>query len=259
MYLFYYLYVDLHVNLFLSGSLIIFLVLLSAFLIAKLSTDPLIEYIHTLKALSTQTLHELNLPVTTIQTNVAMIKRKINDEKTQKRLKRIDEATQMLLQRYNELDYLIKTQQMLKIEECFDIKELVEKRVEFIKNLYPSYQFEVNVKSQKILSDPFGLSKVIDNLLQNSVKYSSKDSRIVIIFQDNTLEIIDKGEGIDEVELIKIFESFYQSKKDAKGYGIGLFMVKEFCDKNKIELQIRSKKDQGTTVRLNFKGNRCNQ
>ena len=235
------------------------LVFLSAFLIAKLSTDPLIEYIDTLKALSTQTLHELNLPIATIQINVSMIKRKFSDEKTQKRLGRIDDATQMLLQRYNELDYLIKTQQMMKIEECFDIKELVEKRVEFIKNLYPSHSFELHLKSQKILSDPFGLSKVIDNLLQNSVKYSLKNSKITILFQNKTLEIIDKGQGIDEVELIKIFESFYQSRKDIEGFGIGLFMVKEFCDRNNIELQIQSKIDHGTTIKLKFKGQQCNQ
>ncbi|NPA65859.1 MAG: HAMP domain-containing histidine kinase [Epsilonproteobacteria bacterium] len=258
-YLFYYLYVDLHVNLYLSASVIILLVFLSAFLIAKLSTDPLIEYIETLKALSTQTLHELNLPIATIQTNVSMIKRKIEDEKMLKRLSRIDEATQMLLQRYNELDHLIKTQQMMKIKECFDIKEILEKRVEFIRNLYPSHHFELNIESKKILNDPFGLSKVIDNLLQNSVKYSQKNSKITISFKNDTLEIIDEGQGIDEVELIKIFDSFYQSKKNSQGFGIGLFMVKEFCDKNDIELQIHSKVDHGTTIKLRFKGHECNQ
>jgi len=223
-------------------------------MIAKLATDPLLEYIRHLKALSSETLHELNLPIATIKTNLSLIKRSCQDEKIQKRVQRIQEATAMLTQRYEELEYLIKTQTMKKIRETFDIKELVENLIDFLKNIYPSHQFVSDLHSKEITNDPIGLGKVIDNLVDNAVKYSSKNSKITITFQNNTLAIQDEGEGIDEVEMIKIFDRYYQINDNAKGFGIGLAMVKKFCDSNDIELLIDSKRGKGTTIQLKFKG-----
>ncbi len=58
---------------------------------------------------------------------------------------------------------------------------------------------------------------------------------------------------MDEVELLQIFDAYYQSNENMKGFGIGLSMVKRFCDTNDIQLNFKSKKDEGTTVLLQFK------
>ncbi len=68
------------------------------------------EHVKNLQNLSKETLHELNLPISTIKTNSQMIKKNLTNEKALKRLARIDSACLMLQQRYNELDYMIKTQ-----------------------------------------------------------------------------------------------------------------------------------------------------
>ena len=60
-----------------------------------------------------------------------MIKKNSNDEKILKRLKRIDDACEMLQQRYNELDYMIKTQTKQNTKERFNVAQLVEDRVNF--------------------------------------------------------------------------------------------------------------------------------
>ncbi len=252
-FLFWYLQSSLQLGVLLSIAITGILVLFSAFMMAKLATAPLIEYINHLKALSSQTLHELNLPIATIKTNVSMIKRSTQDEKLHKRLKRIEDATQMLAQRYDELDHLIKTQTMKRIVEEFDIAQLIEERIAFLKNIYPSNEFIIDAQRKILRNDPVGLAKVIDNLIDNSVKYSPKKSKITITFKDDTLRISDEGKGIDEVELIRIFDSYYQGDSNSKGFGIGLSMVKSFCDGNDIELAIHSKVNQGTTVELKFK------
>jgi len=74
--------------------------------LSKIAIDPLVEYIQQLQELSKETLHELNLPISTIKTNTQMIKKTLSDEKSLKRLHRIDTACIMLQERYNELDYI---------------------------------------------------------------------------------------------------------------------------------------------------------
>ena len=58
---------------------------------------------------------------------------------------------------------------------------------------------------------------------------------------------------MDEVELVQIFDNYYQSNEEVQGFGIGLSMVKRFCDKNKVLLNLKSKPNNGTTVILKFK------
>ena len=183
-----------------------------------------------------------------------MIKKNTTDEKLLKRLLRIQKATDMLSMRYNELDYLIKTQTLKTVQEKFDLKELIEKRIDFLKQIYPQTKFITNLEEKTIINDPIGLSKVIDNLIDNAIKYSPKNSKIIIKLKHNDLTIQDFGKGIDEVELVKIFDNYYQENNATKGFGIGLYMVKKFCDNNDIKLLIQSEVGIGTTVKLKFKG-----
>ena len=227
--------------------------ILGGIMISKLSIDPLQEHVTSLQNLSKETLHELNLPISTITTNVNMLQKNIDNEKDLKRLMRINTACTMLQERYNELDYMIKKQSLDDIKESFSLDELVKVRVEFLKHLYPHVEFHLELENTQIISDKTGLSKVIDNIIDNGVKYSPNSNRCDIKLSANTLQIQDYGCGMDEVELIKIFDNYYQSDRNMQGFGIGLSMVKRFCDSQSIELNFKSKVGFGTTVLLKFK------
>jgi len=168
-------------------------VTLSAVFISKLSIDPLTEYIKNLQNLSKETLHELNLPISTIRTNTQMIKKNLQNEKSIKRLKRIESACNMLEQRYNELDYMIKTQTKQKIRENFNLLELIESRVGFLSSVYPHIKFNLKLNKTIVNNDKIGLAKVIDNIIDNGVKYSPNSNQIDIRLFDNTLLIQDFG------------------------------------------------------------------
>lgn len=240
-------------NIILLSVVVACFILLSAVFISKLAIDPLSEHVKNLQNLSTETLHELNLPISTIKTNLQMIKKNLADEKTLKRVERINNACMMLQQRYNELDYMIKTQTLQDMKENFDLQELVNDRVNFLKAIYPHMNFLLSLESTNIFCDKIGLSKAIDNIIDNGVKYSPNSDRIEIKLQDYDLEIKDYGCGMDEVELIRIFDNYYQSNVNMQGFGIGLGMVKRFSDRHNINLNIKSKPDVGTTVTLKFK------
>jgi len=211
------------------------------------------EYVKNLQNLSKETLHELNLPISTITTNTQMLKRTIADEKLLKRIGRIESACEMLQQRYDELDYLIKMQSKQEVKERFAVDKLLSDRIEFLQKIYPHMEFTKELESFEIVSDKTGLSKVIDNIIDNAVKYSAESKKIDIKLDKRTIYICDYGIGMDEVEVIRIFDTYYQANENMQGFGIGLSMVKRFCDTNEIELSFDSKPGFGTTVKLKFK------
>ncbi len=240
-------------NLFLLGVVLLSLVVLSAVFISKLAVDPLQEYVKNLQTLSKETLHELNLPISTITTNTQMLQKNLQDEKNSKRAARIESACEMLQQRYNELDYLIRMQTKQEIKEQFFLDELIQNRVQFMQKIYPHINFNLTLSECELFIDKIGLSKVIDNLIDNGVKYSRDSKNIDITIKNNMMLIQDYGIGMDEVQLLGIFDNYYQINSEMKGFGIGLSMVKRFCDENGIKLIFDSMPNSGTTVKLKFK------
>ncbi len=234
--------------------IVLALVLIAGAAIAKLSIEPLREHFNQLEYFSKEILHELNLPINTIMTNTSMLKKNITDERALKRFDRIEAACGMLEERYKELDYLIKKQMQRERVETFDVADLVEERLRLLKPLYGNALFEEDLESISVNIDRIGLAKVIDNIIDNSVKYSPKKAEISIVLKNKKLYISDKGRGMDEVELFQIFDRYYQGDESDLGFGIGLGLVKNYCDRNKIKLHVDSKKDRGTTMQLDFSG-----
>jgi len=229
-------------------------VTLAGVVIAKLSIEPLREHFTELEHFSKEILHELNLPINTIMTNAAMLKKNIDDERTLKRFGRIEAACEMLQERYKELDYLIKKQMQHEQIERFDVSQLVRERLHLLKPLYAHVAFSEDLEAISVNIDRIGLAKVIDNLIDNGVKYSPENPTIAIACRDNKLTVKDNGRGMDEVELFQIFDRYYQSDENDLGFGIGLGLVKNYCDRYKIKLHVASKKGEGTTMQLDFSG-----
>jgi len=221
--------------------------------LAKIALDPLREHFDHLERLSKETLHELNLPVNTITANVEMLRKTNTDEKSLKRLERIETAARMLKERYNELDYLIKKQMERERIESFDLESALKERLEFMRPLYPGVVWEIQTAPWSVQCDRIGLGKVIDNLVENGIKYSVHNPRIMITMEANVLSICDQGKGMDEITLMRIFDRYYQNDGAMAGYGIGLGLVKRYCDRHGILLHVSSRQGEGTCVKLEFK------
>lgn len=229
------------------------LTLIAGGVLAKIAITPLREHFEHLERFSKETLHELNLPINTITANVQMLRKTHNDEKSIKRLERIETATEMLKERYNELDYLIKKQTERERIESFDLGELIEERLGFLRSLYPSVIWALSLEPQRVTCDRIGLGKVIDNLVENGVKYSGLTPHITINLHDQSLSICDQGIGMDEITLMRIYDRYYQNDSTMAGFGIGLSLVKRYCDRHRINLHVASRVGEGTCVKLEFK------
>jgi signal transduction histidine kinase len=203
--------------------------------------------------LTKEILHELNIPLSTIQANTTLLKRTLKDnQKGLNRLSRNEDSSNPLQRLYAELVYSIKKEIHPIEKEIFDIALLIEERVAVLE-LLERNSFVLSLSSFKISVDKIGFEKMLDNILTNAMKYSDKHEPIFITLKDNILSIEDKGIGMDEMELLKIYDRYYQSDNHIHGEGIGLSLVKAYCDDEKIKIRITSHKGEGTKVSFNLK------
>ena len=238
---------------FFIGVTLFALTLFGGYTLAKIAVAPLREHFEQLERFSKETLHELNLPISTIMTNLSLLRKHNQDERSLKRLRRIEMACDMLQSRYDELDYMIKKQMRREVVDVVNLKGLIEQRIAFLSELYSHAEFELDLEAISLKIDKIGFSKVIDNLIDNAVKYSPVPTKITLRLYGTRLEIEDRGVGMDEVELFKVFDRYYQSDTATPGFGIGLGMVKDYCDRHQITLHVKSERERGTTMILDFK------
>ncbi len=195
-----------------------------------------------------KTMHELNTPVSTIELNSKLLKKNIDDKKSLQRLSRIDGACKELLKLYDEMEYFIqKNIDSIEIKN-YDLKELVNISVEKFDDIKKDVVIMTNIAKTTIKTDKNGFITMLDNLIQNALKHNQKITKIEIFLKDKTLYVKDDGEGIDSQNICNIFNKYFKDHK-AKGFGLGLSLVKEFCDKNGIDIKIDSSK-MGTTFKL---------
>ncbi len=238
-------------NFLIASILVLILAVGWGYIIATHLLAPKAELDANLSQLSSEIIHELNIPLSTIKANTALLKKRSEDEKSIKRLERIEASSQRLERLYKELVYSINKEINPVEKEQFSLKKLLQERIEIFE-AFERNSFSLTVEEVQLEADKIGFEKIVDNLLMNAMKYSDKELPIDIIVRNNILTIIDKGIGMDETQLLKVYERYYQVDSKLKGEGIGLALVKAYCDEEGIDIDIRSKKEQGTSIILNL-------
>jgi signal transduction histidine kinase len=221
-------------------------------LLSKSIFEPLFKSDENLQKTVKETIHELNIPISTINLNTQMLEKKITDEKALKRLNRIKLASNELLKLYENMEYHIK-KEIDKIDiTTFNLKQLILKSLTKFEDLKKDIKINVDVENISITSDVNGFEKMLDNLISNALKYNLAQNGIIDIkFKDNKLYIFNTGKEIDTKNLFIIFERYFQEDSSKDGFGLGLNIVKEFCDRNKIAIKIEPSKE-GNTFILNL-------
>ncbi len=228
------------------------LALLFGYILSKVALEPLFVTNDLLDKLLKETLHELNIPLSTIYANVSMLKRKEADPRKVTRLERIEKAAENLGELYEDLDYFIKKEIGTVEREPFDLNEVIETSIRKMEEIKGDISIQYHPNSLRVTADRRGSQKCVDNLLSNAIKYNKEGGSVDISVEGGWLVIRDTGIGMDETTLFHIFDRYYQSDLNASGYGIGLHIVKTFCDEHGIEIKIASKPGEGTTFRLHF-------
>ena len=104
-----------------------------------------------------------------------------------------------------------------------------------------------------LTGDPLLLQILLNNLVENAIKYSPEESEVVISIERKeefiSFSVTDNGQGIDDQYLGRIFERYFQipGRSDKKGSGIGLAICKEFIEAMNGKIWVKSKAGEGST------------
>ena len=181
--------------------------------------------------------HELKTPIAVTKLNLETLqKRKLDDIQQQRLINNTLQETNRMNALCNNL--LLSSQMEAggyKINlEKLNIVDLVEGCVRDFTIRFPNKNIVTTIEDDLFIwGDVFLLQMVMNNLIDNAIKYAPKETAIFInLFNQNNsnvIEIIDEGPGISDSEKDKVFKKYYrlggEATQKSKGTGLGLFLV----------------------------------
>jgi len=142
------------------------------------------------------------------------------------------------------------------------ISKILEEKILLFKEIANRKNIEIKSEIEKeilIKIDPYALDRVINNILDNAVKYNNEYGRINVILKSEKkfvqLFIIDNGIGMTDNQIKHVFEPYYQishKKRNVQGIGMGLNIVKKIVDELNGEIEIKSKAGERTEFKISF-------
>lgn len=203
-------------------------------------------------------IHEVKDPLTTL----TLVHENSNDENQEIALllKQLESLTEQVLYfaraESSEQDYLIENIQVNDIVKrtLLNYRTLLQAKNIQIKNQIEPFQATTDAK---------WLEFILGQIISNSIKYGAKNISIKLFEQNNqaVLEISDDGIGIPAKDLPRVFERTFTGengrlRNSKKSTGIGLYLVKNLCDKLGHMISVESEQDHGTTTKITFSGHK---
>lgn len=208
--------------------------------------------------------HEIKSPLSGIRGAVELLREDLPPEKRTQFLGNIERETRRLQSLVEKLLNLSSLQRKVGVSEAesFSFQALVD---EVVGEHHPSAEAKaltINVRSQgaaRVRGEKFWLKEAVANLLQNALDFSPRGSSIDIsITEENgsvRLEVSDRGAGIPEWALGRIFEQFYSLPRPDSGKkstGLGLPLVREVMDLHGGTIDLRNRSEGGVCATLHL-------
>ena len=237
------------------GILLFLFLLFIGYFLLKILLSPMRESIYLLDRFIKDTTHELNTPVNAILINIETIPRDKLDEKTAKKVHRIDIAARTISNIYNDLTYMALKNRVVSEDENVDLTKLIRERAEYFKIISSQKRINCNLDLKEdvfLFIDRSKVSRIIDNLISNAIKYNKRDGEIKVTLRDNYFEIEDSGVGMSKKEVKEMFQRYARFSKSVGGFGIGLNIVAEIANEYDLDIKVDSTPDIGTKVNVSW-------
>jgi two-component system sensor histidine kinase CiaH len=208
--------------------------------------------------------HELKTPISITRLNVeTLLKHSLDDSKKEKILK----SSLQEINRLNTLtgNILVSAQleggSYLFNKEEINFSEIVADSCQDFANRFPNRPWNDILEQDLFISgDPLLIQILVNNLIDNAVKYSPAGTSIAINLKKDgdqgILEIIDEGSGIPKKEQKRIFQKFYrlgnEDTRTAQGTGLGLYLARKIAQDHEMRLQVSDNHPKGSIFTLRF-------
>ena len=194
--------------------------------------------------------HQIKTPIAAM--NFLLDNEEVDQKILQQELFKIERYVEMVLT-YIRLDSISSDYVITQI----NLDEVVKDSVKKYATIFINKKIKLNYVSYEtmVISDKKWLSFAFEQILGNSVKYSSAGGEITIETCENKLVIEDKGIGIKEEDLPRIFEkgfTGFNGRYEKKSSGLGLYLCKKTLDKLGHHIEISSKVGEGTRIEITF-------
>lgn len=203
-------------------------------------------------------IHEVKIPIASLTLLTHNNPDKI-DKRYIEQIRKLDNYIDQILYYVRsenvEKDYIIKEKKLQEIIKNVALKnkdDLLENNV----------RLEVDIHNEKVLTDSKWLEFILNQVINNSIKYKKNDtteSYIKIISKEEEdkiyLNIYDNGVGIPESDISRVFDKSFTGENGrtrAKSTGMGLYIAKKLCDKLGHKIIIESKIQEYTNITIVF-------
>lgn len=214
--------------------------------------------------------HEIRSPINVVLSFSSLIKSELEDKidpDLKEGFKSISNAGKRIIRTVDLLLNMseIQTQTYEYIPEPLDIEndilnQLLPEYLLSAKEKSLSIDFKNHALNRSVIGDNYTLEQIFANLIDNAIKYTNSGGISISLGNDDTgkltCSITDTGIGMGEDFFPRLFVPFSQEEqgytRKYEGNGLGLALVKKYCDLNSIEINVASKKGRGTTFTLKF-------
>ena len=207
--------------------------------------------------------HELKTPITAISGYAELIENRMVDEKQQIKFagdirKNADRLVSLIndIIRLSELDYGGGTLDFTSV----DLYEVAEERIELLRTNAGRKNVSLILagSSCMVTSNRSLLIELIDNLVQNAIRYNIPNGSVNILVEQRggnaVLQVSDTGIGIPKADQSRVFERFYRVDKsrsrETGGTGLGLAIVKHIVELHQGTIRLESEMGKGTKIRI---------
>jgi two-component system, sensor histidine kinase and response regulator len=149
-------------------------------------------------------------------------------------------------------------------DSCFDLLKVVIDKIKAENKIITEekgihFNCSTSLSEAMVVGDQYSINQIFVNLIDNSIKYTKKGGITIYITKNEPgikVSIEDTGVGMSEEFMKTMYNPFVQEEKGNTrkydGNGLGLALVKKYCDLNRISIEVESEKNAGTKFTLLF-------
>lgn len=205
-----------------------------------------------------ETSHELRRPITNIKTltESLLLGAKNEPEIAQKFLEQINNEVDRLTKLVNDLLNLskVRSAKVSHTKKKIKLKAKVDDAIKLLQTSADKNKIKLineTPDNYEIFADPEQIDHVIQNLIENAIKYSTEGATVTVKTGPvpGSFQVDDTGIGIPEGEIPRIFNRFYRvNRQSAKGSsGLGLSIVKNVIDIHGGKIEVKSRQGSGSS------------
>ncbi len=240
-----------YVEIAFAFALSLLFILPTGYFLALVSLRPMRKSIDTIDSFINGIVHDMNTPLSTIKLNAQLMQLQLKQEHLKEYSSRILQGISDVESLEEQLLFSLKAERYILKRNRFDLYELLKSRLKSWNDVRENIHVNLKGSHLHVDADAQIIKRMIDNIVLNAIKFSPRNSKVDVTLEEETLVVEDSGVGIKNTK--EVFMKYYQEDQNAKGLGLGLFIVQSIASLHNLNITVESTLNIGTRFVINLK------